>query len=589
LLLFQVPWFFLDIPWFAKVAAALWLLAAIANPTSNVLAFVALSAIPATLGKYLEVPHTRLLIQMSLATASGVAIRTTERGGTWIGPAGGCFAVVGAASAIAQLSPIFALQPSFAGGLGDVWLGILDKTPWPFLWAALVVVSAVASGWAIEVIARTRPTLIRPLIVLALVSQAAAAAFNVRWLLDLAARSGDFWHDLSQRLIMTRLSEQADVNAAASIFVLSFVAAFGVAETWRRRAIVAVLQMVVAAGLWLTSSRAGMLSALLGPLVAIGWSFARKIQRPGLVAGAAASAIAVVTFAFLMMYPAGRNDTVQGTAASRVVMMKAGWSMFRTAPIFGIGVGQFYEQSRQFVGPLIQIAGGRENAHNNFVQVLAEQGLVGLLALIGVTGTLLWQAGRQEWTSPSPIRLWLAAAVLAAILTWVTGHPLLTPEFSIVFWLFCGLLAATLPAPPRLFRTITSVAVLFLALTLPLRLDDTRAHADLSHRGLQLSTWQHDDEQRYREAAKTFSIFVDGRGATNILPVRKVADAPSVIVRFRYRSEQIAAIQLADDLWHDVVLKIPGSRWSFERVDAAIDGDGTATDTAPWLRVGRVR
>ena len=44
---------------------------------------------------------------------------------------------------------------------------------------------------------------------------------------------------------------------------------------------------------------------------------------------------------------------------------------------------------------------------------------------------------------------WLAAGIVACILTWTTGHPLLLTEAALMFWLFVGVLAGLSPPPPR--------------------------------------------------------------------------------------------------------------------------------------------
>jgi O-antigen ligase len=67
-----------------------------------------------------------------------------------------------------------------------------------------------------------------------------------------------------------------------------------------------------------------------------------------------------------------------------------------------------------------------ENAHNNFLQVLAEVGVAGLAALLSFLGVVFWEAWRRTRTAAGgPWRHAAAAGLLAFMMTWATGHPML--------------------------------------------------------------------------------------------------------------------------------------------------------------------
>ncbi len=85
----------------------------------------------------------------------------------------------------------------------------------------------------------------------------------------------------------------------------------------------------------------------------------------------------------------------------------------------------------------------RENAHNNFLQVLGELGIVGFVPFVWA----LWAIARvvarssRAGTLPAPA-LGGAAGLAAFVLTWLTGHPLLIFEVATAFWLVLGAVAA---------------------------------------------------------------------------------------------------------------------------------------------------
>ena len=51
--------------------------------------------------------------------------------------------------------------------------------------------------------------------------------------------------------------------------------------------------------------------------------------------------------------------------------------MFASAPIFGVGVGRYFERSPEFMPDEIRELYGAENAHNYFAQSFAELGIAG--------------------------------------------------------------------------------------------------------------------------------------------------------------------------------------------------------------------
>jgi O-antigen ligase len=69
--------------------------------------------------------------------------------------------------------------------------------------------------------------------------------------------------------------------------------------------------------------------------------------------------------------------------------------------MFGIGVHQFYAASARALDPDFTSLSGyaRENAHNNFLQVLTEQGVVGLAAMLwwlGLLGAGVWSVRKRD-------------------------------------------------------------------------------------------------------------------------------------------------------------------------------------------------
>jgi O-antigen ligase len=117
--------------------------------------------------------------------------------------------------------------------------------------------------------------------------------------------------------------------------------------------------------------------------------------------------------------------------------LETGLRMWESAPVFGVGVGMFYPLSRRFMGPQLGWNYSLENAHNYFLQIAAELGIVGL----GVFLYFLYVVWTRARSSVSR-RNHLFGAVTGAgafVATWMTGHPLLVREVAYPFWILLGL------------------------------------------------------------------------------------------------------------------------------------------------------
>jgi len=89
--------------------------------------------------------------------------------------------------------------------------------------------------------------------------------------------------------------------------------------------------------------------------------------------------------------PATENGIYQDTSfRGRNSELLTGFSMFVTHPIFGVGVGNYpnnYQKYAQEIG--IELRSEERDAHSLYVQIVAETGLLGLFAFLGIVGSLL--------------------------------------------------------------------------------------------------------------------------------------------------------------------------------------------------------
>jgi O-antigen ligase len=127
-----------------------------------------------------------------------------------------------------------------------------------------------------------------------------------------------------------------------------------------------------------------------------------------------------------------------GTLTGRTVIWKAGWEIFRAHPFLGVGANAFRPiVARVLAEPIRldqQAYPPAPPAHNTFLSVLVEEGVVGL----AIFCALLWVLAASIRAMPKlPRRLWTLTLVV-----WMVGVSSLTWEMRKPTWLLFGLIVA---------------------------------------------------------------------------------------------------------------------------------------------------
>ena len=597
LLLIQTAWWLHPVPLAAKAIGMAFLGLGLANPPAALLAFAGLAPFTTVLASLTGADYGGpwLLEQMALACIIGGLLGrgAGTRPATALGWPAAMAAVVAMASA-ATLLPTRALELGPEAGSTAVLIrgffegGFGRSDPfWAPVFAGLAVLEGGLLGWTVERAVRRDAGLGRRLLVMALIAAAGASLLGLYRITAAAIASGDFWLRFPPLLARARVNMQTDVNAAASTLVLALVAGVGLAAGGRRRwlGIIALIAMT-GLGVWITGSRAALVAVLIGTACAAGWLATRRGGMARLVAAGGVLLMFIAGGVLIAAYPRGRNPTVEHSIDSRLILIRAGVDMFRSAPVFGIGVAQFLDRSKAVSAALQTYGPVRENAHNNFIQVLAEQGLAGFAALILLLAVVFVGVIRAELADPDWSRLWLAIAVLTSTLTWLTGHPLLVPEYALVFWMFVGVLAGTCALPGWQPGRAGLLVLALIIVSVPFRAVGVRDQAELEHRGFDLSGWRHDDEQRYREGASRFSIFLPTADRPNVVPLRRAPGQTGPLsVEFRCRGRVVATASLTNDAWQAIAIDLPTSARRFEQIDVVVLP--AESGTAARVRVGR--
>jgi O-antigen ligase len=185
------------------------------------------------------------------------------------------------------------------------------------------------------------------------------------------------------------------------------------------------------AAILLTGSRGALLSAAIA-LAMLPMSFrylpaSQKVAAALSCAGAAACAIVFIpaeTWSRLLLFS---TELTQGTLTHRTLIWSAGLAAFREHPFFGIGSGAY-------AATVLRVVNVSYVAHNTFLSVLVELGVVGALAMLALMASLYYTAFRMRGPER---RLWVTV-----LLTWTVGVMALTWEYRKPTWIMFGLLVA---------------------------------------------------------------------------------------------------------------------------------------------------
>jgi len=251
----------------------------------------------------------------------------------------------------------------------------------------------------------------------------------------------------------------------------------------------------------------------------------------------------------------------------RIGLATGAIAMAADHPVFGVGLGRFYDLSNLYVSVPNYIV--RENAHNNFLQILAELGVPGLVLFLAVLGTAAAAARGIDSAGTSAV----LAGVFAFLLTCIGGHPLLVPYAAFPFWIALGVCASGMSIPPP--RKWIRIAGLFLAaayvVTLPLRVVAAAQDANLEGTAIGLSQWQRDAEGgRYRFAGGRATVFAPASATAVRFRLRPGNQAPaSLQVRIFLDGREADRVLLdANDDWRTVRVILAGRTAArFSRID----------------------
>jgi O-antigen ligase len=251
-------------------------------------------------------------------------------------------------------------------------------------------------------------------------------------------------------------------NQLAAVLVAGLVIALALAVIEKGKPLLR-LMLLAAAGLcllttFLTLSRAGLIALVVAMIAAV--VFAGR-WRPQAFAGAAVVLTTLFVFFAFIATPHQRDRVTQvgaGSTTGRSDIWTIGWRMVQAHPVNGVGVGQFQASAVHFlIAPgTIQrsdlIIEKPKVAHNIYLHVLAEMGVVGLAAFLFIIGFALRCALRAakafERRGDAAMDL-LSRSVFVGLIGILAADFFASEQFSKQLWLLLGLGPALLAMAQR--------------------------------------------------------------------------------------------------------------------------------------------
>jgi O-antigen ligase len=205
------------------------------------------------------------------------------------------------------------------------------------------------------------------------------------------------------------------------------------------------------AGIALTVSRGGLIAAVMAVFAAIvlGGRWRGHAIALACVVGA------VGVFYFALFAPEGAKERITESSQGQVkieegrtTIWQVAWRAFEANPVIGVGAANFQVVSRQYVlepGTLArtdEIIDSPAVAHNTFLSIAAELGLVGLglfLTVVGFSISCAARAARTFSARGDPAMQVLSIGLAVGVIGMLTADFFIAEEYSKQLWLLLGM------------------------------------------------------------------------------------------------------------------------------------------------------
>lgn len=214
----------------------------------------------------------------------------------------------------------------------------------------------------------------------------------------------------------------------------------------------------ILAGMTLTYSRGALigLAVIAGTMLLLGYARGKQLVLIGVLIGAGAVTAGpvlvdrIVSLAAVEDAFSTEGGTSDGSLRFRATVNLAAWNVFLDHPVLGVGPGLFETTySTRYAnetGLNTFASGAQAPAHNLYLAIAAELGIVGLVAIAAAVGISLWRLIqlRRWWVSRDRLRSDLATAFALSLLAYLVTGVFLHLAYMRYFWFLLALANAAI-------------------------------------------------------------------------------------------------------------------------------------------------
>lgn len=159
----------------------------------------------------------------------------------------------------------------------------------------------------------------------------------------------------------------------------------------------------------------------------------------GIVLIAVSGGLLVNDAAFMHRVSTITNNKYQSNS-ERLLMWESAWNMFKDYPVFGVGLGQYKDNYQQkYISPKAKEP-NLAHAHNNFMQMLAENGIVGFIGFITMFVYIIGHNVRMFLNSKNIYSLAICSVTITLLLQGLTEFNFGNSAVVKAYWLILGCL-----------------------------------------------------------------------------------------------------------------------------------------------------
>lgn len=247
-----------------------------------------------------------------------------------------------------------------------------------------------------------------------------------------------------------------DANQFAAVLVaglaLSLAVAVGPVTTFSVRALAVLTSAMCVMAIFLTLSRGGLVALAVAMIASV---FMAGRWRPALSVLALLVAVGgVIYFTSFASVPAQQRITAISGGTGRIDLWTVGWRMVQAKPVAGVGAGNFPITSIHYLlrpGATQRadfIVDTPKVAHNTYLQVLAELGVVGFALFAGIVVFSLACIVRaaRAFTRVGDVQMEiLSRGLFVGLIGLMTADFFISEMYSKLLWLLLAL------GPPLLY------------------------------------------------------------------------------------------------------------------------------------------